>query len=209
MLPDIHIDISDPPERYLARIQNLANDMGNYKTRWCHELYLGKGVRSLHLCLLSQSEHECPEAKLLIWPLEPQRIQVEMNAVRWKPDPPTRRIYCDLAATMIGTLIKADNATTGLRHRLHVQPIPRRRPPLPPKAAERFDRFVTLANRASLHPLDWGRFYDFVRISRREISEGTLTGLLVENGFNPARAEKIANIYHHLMAFRAGNINRY
>lgn len=69
-----------------------------------------------------------------------------------------------------------------------------------PNVKAAFDQFVRLANRAGLHPLDWGRFYDFVIVSHRlrsRLDEEELRDLLVQAGFDQGYAQRLSNIYHH------------
>lgn len=76
----------------------------------------------------------------------------------------------------------------------------RSRVKLPPKAKEKFDLFVTCANKQILHHLDWERFYFFiwhcashnVRISGQQVED-----LLVDADFTEDYAEHIALIFVH------------
>ncbi len=203
MLPDIHIEVSEKPEFFLQRILEIAAGGNICSAQWCNEPYIETGARSLHLRLLSPSQHAEAQAKLLIRPSAVTQIQVELYAEEWAPDPPTRQTYCELAVLMLKPLVDADNHSTGFSYKLKIQPKPRSRPPFSSSVAERFERFATLANKASLHPLDWERFYDFVRLSRKEVPEGTVQRMLINNGFSADRADRIANIYHHLMVFKS------
>ena len=69
-----------------------------------------------------------------------------------------------------------------------------------PKLAKYFERFVNNANKLGLHPLDWGRFYNFIAHShslRSRLSEYDLKCLLVERGFPEEYARELATIYDH------------
>jgi len=65
-----------------------------------------------------------------------------------------------------------------------------------------FERFSVLANTRSLHPLDWERFYLFVRNSRREAPEGIIRLLLIKGGFSLEKAQMLSELYHHLWSFK-------
>jgi hypothetical protein len=103
---------------------------------------------------------------------------------------------------LIGPLLKLYNQQKRSRLRLRVEKANRREPRLPPQTSKLFKRFAVLANHSSLHPLDWQRFYEFVRLSRGEASEPTLAALLVKEGFSRSKAEYVADIYGHLWAFK-------
>ena len=60
--------------------------------------------------------------------------------------------------------------------------------------------FLNRANRAGLHPLDWRRFYEFVRYAharRAKLGTGWLYSTLVREGFNCAQAERLCDAYEH------------
>lgn len=101
---------------------------------------------------------------------------------------------------MVGPLLSTFNRSHGQRYRLRIL-----------KGAEfkfsdrttvLLDRFVALANKASLHPLDWQRFYRLVSEGRQEIPEAILRDLLQAGGFPENKASQIAEIYRHLWAFK-------
>lgn len=71
---------------------------------------------------------------------------------------------------------------------------------LSPGAQKVFVRFLNLANRSSLHPLDWRRFYGFVRYAhahRARMNSTNLSLLLQQHGFSAAKAESLAFVYGH------------
>lgn len=73
-------------------------------------------------------------------------------------------------------------------------------PELPPATRRLFVRFVNCANRSALHPLDWRRFYQFVRYCHGrhvKLSQGRLHVLLVRGHFPERNAEYLADIYEH------------
>ena len=65
-------------------------------------------------------------------------------------------------------------------------------------------RFAHLANKSALHPLDWRRFYEFVRDcrSRAPYSEEEMARLLIKEGFSETYATYIGEIYVHLRNFK-------
>jgi hypothetical protein len=61
-------------------------------------------------------------------------------------------------------------------------------------------RFAMLANKTSLHPRDWKRFYEFIILahSRRVGWDAyEVQSRLVQYGFEGKRAEKLASAYWH------------
>jgi hypothetical protein len=101
---------------------------------------------------------------------------------------------------MVGPLLSTFNRSHGRRYRLRIL-----------KSAEfkfsdrttvLLDRFVVLANKASLHPLDWQRFYRLVREGRHQIPEAVLRDRLQARGFSPDNANRLAETYRHLWAFK-------
>lgn len=166
-----------------------------------HRDTLGEsGSDIINLRYLKHSSHV--EGGQLISRANSKRISVEMRASRWTPDPPTRETYCAAAKGLIGPLLGAYNRANQTRYRLRIEKADHAEPKLPRQAAKLFDTFATLANTSSLHPLDWQRFYEFVRYSRTEISEEDMAALFVKSGFDAPYAEHISRIYRHLWTFK-------
>jgi hypothetical protein len=74
-------------------------------------------------------------------------------------------------------------------------------PPKPKRLAEiALWRFAALANRSSLHPLDWERFYGFVSLAAKYQvgwDHHDLARRLAEFGFSEERARELGEIYWH------------
>lgn len=73
-------------------------------------------------------------------------------------------------------------------------------PELPPATCKLFVQFINCANRSVLHPLDWRRFYRFIRFchSRRvKLSRDCLRDLLIRGHFSKQKAADLAEIYLH------------
>ena len=69
---------------------------------------------------------------------------------------------------------------------------------LSPRVKEHFDKFVTFANKTSLHPNDWNLFYPFVRAShayQRKLSPIDLRAHLESAGFSDSQIELLAVFY--------------
>ncbi len=132
----------------------------------------------------------------------PGRILLEMRAERWDPDPPTRAIYCGVATELMLPLLKTYNRTYSTRHRFRVQKAILKGTRLSPLTKTLFERFAILANTSSLHPLDWDRFYAFVRESRQELPGYELRAMLIDRGFSSEKAQHLSEIYAHLWNFK-------
>ena len=78
-----------------------------------------------------------------------------------------------------------------------------------PKRTKYFlDQFMNAANKQNLHPLDWERYYMFIKAAHAghaNIMGGDLIKTLVLNGFLEDDAEYLTSIYSHgrkLLALR-------
>jgi hypothetical protein len=75
---------------------------------------------------------------------------------------------------------------------------------LPPTIQKLFDAFTHLANKTVLHPLDWERFYGFVRAchyhSCRPHETDLLLRLLCNKGFAEEKAEYLVSVFGHCYA---------
>jgi len=132
-------------------------------------------------------------------------VAVEVIAERWRPnDPPSYATYVSEAKALIQPLLSNYNREANARHRMSIATMKSLEPKLPPQSEKLFKRFVALANKSVLHPLDWGRFYEFVRNSRmrRPLYEEDMARLLVKEGFSAQYAKHIAGVYFHLCEFK-------
>ena len=75
-----------------------------------------------------------------------------------------------------------------------------RPPKLSPKVQPLFDAFTNLANKSTLHPFDWNRFYAFLCAAHRfrsRLSGSDVKELLLAQGFQEDYASDIAEVYEH------------
>ena len=73
-------------------------------------------------------------------------------------------------------------------------------PHLPPDAQKVFTSFANLANKSSLHPFDYERFYAFIwhcHVNGVEIGEGGVQRLLMAVGFTEEKAEYLADVFQN------------
>ena len=99
-------------------------------------------------------------------------------------------------------LLTAYNHANGTCYRLRIGKTPRGQQKLTPRTQGLLDRFASLANKASLHPLDWKRFYAMVSEGRQQLTEERMHQLLMDKGFAPPKAEHLSDVYAHLWAFK-------
>ncbi|HEY6086091.1 MAG TPA: hypothetical protein VIU63_11905, partial [Nitrospira sp.] len=132
-------------------------------------------------------------------------VFVEIRAERWgSGDSPPYEMYCAEARALIVPLISKYNRETHAGLRVVIRAKQRLEPKLPPQSEHLFARFTALANKTALHPLDWRRFYAFIRNSRmrKTISNEDMARLLTGKGFSEKNALHVAEIYGHLNKFK-------
>jgi hypothetical protein len=129
-----------------------------------------------------------------------QVVKVDITASRWNPDPPTYETYVQAARGLFDPLLRQYNRHHKASVRVRVQTRTQLEPKLPPQAQKLFTRFVKLSNKSALHPLDWRKFYDFVRHCHArniKIGEEEVQRLLAAAGFSERYARYIATIFQH------------
>lgn len=139
---------------------------------------------------------------LLVDPIKPRIIMVEAVA-QWSPDPPVYETYVAAIRAMTEPLLREYARASGKRIRVRVQAKDELLRPLPPVAATLFRQFCTVANRESLHPRDWVRFYRFILhcAERRVIlTEEEMARHLIVGGFDEETALHVAEVGRHCLA---------
>lgn len=204
ILPDASINISDStPREFLDRMADLADKADCLKAQKNYDSILSMDVLSF---VHEGSPHEGLLGQLIYIPKNGSMICVEVRANWGKPENrPSYDTYVEALNLIFLDLIRKYNKTYGTRYRLAIQGKDATKPKLSPKTQEKFDTFVTLANRNSLHPLDWERFYEFARachVFRTKTNEENVFRLLVHAGFDEEYALKIATVYGHLREFQ-------
>jgi hypothetical protein len=103
---------------------------------------------------------------------------------------------------MVTPLLSAFNRDRGARLRLRVEAEGAGGFRPSDRTVELLQRFIVCANTSSLHPLDWGRFYDLVREGRQQIPAGDLRARLIKGGFSNAKADHLVDVYEHLWTYK-------
>lgn len=202
VLPNITIKPDCDPKLFLDRLEGSAKKRDVIKeVRRNSDSKLAKsGMDILAFMPTDQNGHEGIIGQFIYRYDKPSIICVEIRARLWNPDPPNYEIYVKEAKRIAGNLLKSYNKTFDSRRCLTIQKKKQTEPSLSPGAKKVFRRFVTLANKRSLHPLDWKRFYEFVRFChahRIKLYEDEVEWLLGKEGFGEKKSSYIADIYMH------------
>lgn len=202
VLPAIDIAISVEPLLFLERMADLAEPAGMFRVER-HSTSVGdRRMDVVNFRLQAASVHDDHGFQLITHDDRPGRVQVEMRASLWSPDPPTAAVYSEAAQTLAGDLLKQYNRDFGTRHRLRIGTPQGKGFAMSERTATMLERFTILANTSSLHFYDWQRFYALVREARQEIPGHVFRARLIEAGFSGQRSAELAEIYAHLWAFK-------
>jgi len=201
-LPSIDIAIPESPKKFLDDIECIAKNAAFNSERIVEE-FGNEQFDILNLWSTLQRNHVGLGVQLIARSELKGRIAVEIRASYWSPDPPTFDIYCEAARDLLSPMLKIFNKQTGNRLRLRIPTKSQLTPKLSPASAKLFERFIRMANKSALHPLDWRRFYAFVHDSRMyPLHETDMTRLLESRGFSRSYAIEIASIYRHLCEYK-------
>jgi len=204
-LPPIHINVTGSLRGFLKKMANIAEKVGTFNVEQEFDALGTSGFDVVNLRLIKSPQHRGLGGQLIVQPEAKNTVAVEIRAERWSPnDPPTYETYVAEARALIGPLLSAYNREFGMRHRMTVPAKRKLEPKLSPQSTELFKRFAVLANKSGLHPLDWRRFYEFVRDSRmrRPLPDEDMVRLLIREGFSEQYACQIAEVYRHLWEFK-------
>jgi hypothetical protein len=205
-LPPIHIKVTGPLRGFLAKMADIAERSGAFTVERHFDALGGKGFDVINLLFAKPSSHHGLGGQLIVQPDAKDTVSVEIRAEHWSPDDsPSYEVYCAVAKALIGPLLSIYNREALTRHRMVIAAKKRIEPKLPPHSAQLFRRFTSLANKSGLHPLDWRRFYIFVRNSRmrNELPDEDMARLLIKRGFSEQYASHIAEVYGHLRKFKS------
>lgn len=200
-LPAIDIKISVAPTLFFERMIALGEEAGHFTIKHVDDRAGGAHMKVANFRFTGDCPHDELGFQLITREKSVGRIQVEMRALRWSPEPPTRAVYVQSAHDLVRPLLSRYNRAHGTRHRLRIGA--RAKPfKFSPLTATLLHRFTVLANTRSLHALDWGRFYRLVSKGRQEVPEQSLREKLEEAGFTSEKALELAQLYAHLWAFK-------
>jgi hypothetical protein len=203
-LPSATITVHDSPQEFMGQMAKVAKlskrfdvqRRSNYETT--PELDIIDFIpefRVLQKGLIGQ---------LIYTPSYKQKVAIEVRASQWTSEPLTYELYVTTLHEIFDDLLSQFNKDFKHKYRLSIESRAALEPKLPPNAHRAFQNFVTLANKGSLHPLDWNRFYRFVyacRATRVNPTHDDLIRLLEKESFDAEYAKQIASIFGYLMDF--------
>jgi hypothetical protein len=204
-LPPIHIVTADSAGCLLEALASASKGIVSFTVESIGRPSIAPELSVLNIKYHGATRHEGLGVQFIARDDEPGRISVEVRASRWAPlDPPSYATYVRAAKLLTLPVLSNYQAAHGKALRMRIPKLQDISLKLPPAAKKLFIRFAGAANTSSLHPLDWRRFYDFVRRSRfRPLDEAEMAQLLVEHEFTAKQARRIAEIYVHLCKFKS------
>ena len=207
-LPPIHINVTGSLRDFLKKMAEIAEKSGVFSVETKLDILVCISTLDIvKLRLIKSSQHMQLGCLLMIEPEVENKVSVEISAERWNPDdPPNYETYIAEAKALISPLLSAYNREFGTRYRMIIPAKRMLEPKLSPQSVKLFKHFTALANKSCLHPLDWQRFYKFVRDSRmrRPLTDEDMMYLLIKEGFSEQYADRIAEVYAHLREFKQG-----
>ena len=127
-------------------------------------------------------------------------IRVELQCSGWLDRPTKYEDYKNFAGFILNPILIAYNAEADTNVALEITSMEDMEPSMQEAANGSFQLFVRMANKSRLHPLDWERFYSFVRVcesSSESLSESDLSRILKQSGFDAEYSELLSAIYYH------------
>lgn len=201
-LPAIDIKISAEPSLFLERMIAIGERSGQFTIEHVDDRDSVTQMEVANFRFTGKSPYGDHGFQLIARDKDAGRIQVEMRARRWSPEPPTTAIYVQAARDLVGPLLTRYNRAQGTRHRLRIGARERKPFKSSPRTETLLHRFTTLANTRGLHALDWKRFYLLVSEGRQEVPAHYLQEKFEQAGFTPEKASELAELYAHLWAFK-------
>jgi len=201
-LPAIDIAIAGERADFLREMSEIGMASGRFDLERHFDSPGRAGLEVVNFRFREETPHTGIGFQLISRPDIPGRVLVEVRASRWSPDPPTQSVYCEAARSLVGPMLTAYNRAHSRRYRLRIERTDRDRFRLTPRSGALVERFALLANKTSLHPLDWRRFYALVSEGRQEIPEHEIRSLLIAKGFSRETGGRLAELYTHLWAFK-------
>ncbi len=203
-LPSIHIVVKQTPALVLRALASVARQVQSHEVELIERPSFVPEWSAVNVRYRGVTLHKGLSVQFIAYDDEPGRISVEVRATTWMPvDPPSYSTYVRAANLLTSPLLSGYHEATSEKLRLRVSKPEAVALKLPPAARKLFVSFAGAANASSLHPNDWGRFYDFVRRSKATLDESEMTRLLVEHEFSLKQARRLADIYVHLREFKA------
>jgi hypothetical protein len=145
-LSDIDIAVREDPQAVMAVMADLAEPDSSLIVERHAEPLGEKGWHIVNLRSLRPSLREEAGGQSIARPDRLGRILVEMRAMRWHPDPPSRDACVAAARELVAPQLSAYNKVSGQRYRIRIararKPVSR----LSKGTRTLLDRFAVLAN---------------------------------------------------------------
>ena len=200
LLPDINIKTDCDSKIFIKRMHNIVRR----KTLLYKSVYEKDSIIPdtdyLEIMPVEQNGNQDIISQIFSIPEKKNIVQVEIKAPTWKEEPVTYDLYVDEAQRILNPLINDYNKKYKVRRKLSIQSKNSLEKKLPRLANELFMTFVRAANKNMLHPLDWKRFYIFIRhcySKKVSLYPDELLRLLITNGFEKRKAEYLSDIFSH------------
>lgn len=211
LLPRIDVRIHGEVREFMDRFAELARKSMKYRVEVKYNCDHCPEMQAVNFVPLFNTPHTGLFGQFVYFSKYKSRMHVEVAAMRWSMAEPARdalrptyETYVEAARQMFDGLVRSYNRIHHTKRRLNIQPRETMEPILPPGAQKVFEHFALRANKSDLHPLDWNRFYMFVRYchTRRVVlGEESLCRILVRSGFAENDGWEIAGAYRHIRAF--------
>ncbi len=200
MPPKIIIKVDVGSTTFLKRFETIAKQDATIQINRNDDIAGYEGWQGLTLKSLISGPYGKLSSIIYSEPESQSTAFIEMAATKWHLEPPPREIYLEAVRTLYAPLIKTYNRKYQTRYRMKIKGMAVKERALPPETLKRLTSFVMCANKRSLHPNDWQRFYRFVAFChehRIRLSEARLRLILSREGFCKEKAGYLADIYFH------------
>ncbi|MCF6269190.1 MAG: hypothetical protein L3J41_05750 [Melioribacteraceae bacterium] len=200
ILPKIYIGISELSKNFINNFETLVKKEKNFTYNIDKNINRNNNYFIINVIPDNNLGHIGLFGQLISRSKEKNKIIVEIRANKWNSEPTNYNEYVAAAKSIFNDLLKNYNKTNQKRYRLNIQKRKDTEPKLPPGAKIIFDVFINSANKQILHPLDWRRFYFFVKYchsKKVKIYQEDIMRLLIAENFSEEKAEYLADIFHH------------
>jgi hypothetical protein len=202
MIPQVTLQVSEEPEQFLHRMDELLRTESELTVKSKLEFH---GEHD-HLSVgFSPDSHSVEDlvGMFVYWPEETPRLRIEAMA-RWEPLFPSYETYVSAIRDLFSKRIKIYNKKYEHRYRLRIPTKESCLPRLPPKLNQKFESFCNLANKNCLHPYDWRRFYEFVVASyssQPDLTQDAVRYHLHQAGFDVEKCDYLAEAFYRCKDF--------
>ncbi|MCL5029219.1 MAG: hypothetical protein M1480_09395 [Bacteroidetes bacterium] len=200
LLPDIIINTDCDSKSFIKRLYNIVRRESHlYKSVYEKDSII-PDTDYLEIMPIEQNGNQDIIAQIFSVSDKENIVQVEIKAPTWKLQPVTYDLYVEEAKRILNPLINDYNKNYCVRRRLSIQSKDSLEKKLPRLANDLFKIFVHATNKNMLHPLDWKRFYIFIRhcySKKVNLYPDELLRLLIANGFEKRKAEYLSDIFSH------------